>query len=433
MHFGVCRVTHEWGVGWYCTLVWQTAASLVPFWAHYSFCCVWLIVWWVLFHSVIIWYKLEELVWSSRLCCLPGQTSLDRWDCAFILSSSEQYLEGSDVLGSLRLSWTFLSMSLCFSWVCPGPGCVCGAGAWLKLAVMSVSMEGKKTHKGCQTWKSVKKGEEGSGGRVVRGVWGGEEMWSSCALKVESWFHPSLPVLNCERWVLPSQVCQVRWKSVCLWLRAVSSREGSWPWSEFSRGLNPAGVGNTLGFTSTEVTSARASGIGGSWNECFMHMLQTLPCLPQVFQSVSTKLCFFRNSFMLLSSQPHRGLHFDRCVFKWLGSNLWHQIKAPAPVAANGSEWVLSSPLHLPGAGDSSENPDSRELLEVPVNQRGLTCAGWAAKEPQHSNKKSPAPTLIPGLQPLDTCPFWNVFIAVFWDDAWNGFGWVCSFVLLYP
>lgn len=27
-----------------------------------------------------------------------------------------------------------------------GPGCVCGAGGWLKLAVMSVSMEEKKTH-----------------------------------------------------------------------------------------------------------------------------------------------------------------------------------------------------------------------------------------------------------------------------------------------
>lgn len=149
MHFGVCTVIHEWGVWWYCNLLWQTAASLVPFWAHYSFCCAWLII----CAGCCFIMSLFYICWRSwcaaegtKLCCCAGQTSLDRWDCAFLLSSSEQYLEGSDVLGSLWVSWTFLSMSLCFSWVCPGPGCVCGAGAWLKLAVMSVSMEEKKTH-----------------------------------------------------------------------------------------------------------------------------------------------------------------------------------------------------------------------------------------------------------------------------------------------
>lgn len=49
---------------------------------------------------------------------------------------------GSDVPGSLGDPGRFFP---CFSGARPGPGGVCGAAAWLGLAVMSVSMEGKKT------------------------------------------------------------------------------------------------------------------------------------------------------------------------------------------------------------------------------------------------------------------------------------------------
>lgn len=41
---------------------------------------------------------LDRPPWTDGLCLYP-----------------QQYLEGSHVLGSLRVSWTFLSMSLCFS------------------------------------------------------------------------------------------------------------------------------------------------------------------------------------------------------------------------------------------------------------------------------------------------------------------------------
>lgn len=97
---------------------------------------------------------------------------------------------------------------------------------WARLCLWSWSLAqtrcyvgfygGKKKHMGCQTWKSIKKGEEGSGGRVVRGVWGGEEMWSSCALKVESWFHPSLPSFELWGVGFAFQVCKVRLQSVWL-------------------------------------------------------------------------------------------------------------------------------------------------------------------------------------------------------------------------
>lgn len=120
-----------------------------------------------------------------------------------------------DVLGSLRVSWTFLSMSPCFSWVCPGPGCVCGAGAWLELAVMSVSMEGKKNTRVARPGRVLKKEKE------VEGGW-----WGECGVEKKydllvlwRWnldFTPLSPFLNCEGWVLPSQVCKVRLKSVCL-------------------------------------------------------------------------------------------------------------------------------------------------------------------------------------------------------------------------
>lgn len=122
---------------------------------------------------------LEELVWSRghNIVLLPGQTSVDRWDCAFIPSSSEQYLEGSDGCAwqpegildiSFHVSVFLLSLPwarLClWSWSLARTRCYVGFYG------------GKKKHTGCQTWKSIKKGEEGSGGRVVRGVWGGEEM-----------------------------------------------------------------------------------------------------------------------------------------------------------------------------------------------------------------------------------------------------------------
>lgn len=253
---------------------------------------------------------------GTRLCCLSGQMALClypeqfraipwRIRCAW---QPEGILDISFHVSVFLLSLPWARLCL-WSWSLAQTRCYVGFYG------------GKKKHTGCQTWKSIKKGEEGSEGRVVRGVWGGEEMWSSCALKVESWFHPSLPIF--ELWGVgfgfpgvqsQTEVCESLTER-CLQLGGILTMR----WIQSV--AEPSWCGKHIwGFTSTEGISARASGwaaesgVHGVNVSCTY--FQTLPCLPQVFQTVSTKLCFFRSSFKLLplSSRPHRGLHFSRCV-----------------------------------------------------------------------------------------------------------------------
>lgn len=130
------------------------------------------------------------------------------------------------MLGSLWVSWTFLSMSPCFSWVCLGPGCVYGAAGWLGPAVMSVSMEEKK-HTGCQTWKSIKKGEGGRGRKGGREGGEGTVEWRRNVILQCSWrwnldLTPSLHlwIVRGNFWLL--KLAKSSWKR-CICNRGVLS------------------------------------------------------------------------------------------------------------------------------------------------------------------------------------------------------------------
>lgn len=53
--------------------------------------------------------------WLKNGAARRAPRAVARRPAAFIASGPEQYLDGADVLGSPWLSWTFLSMSPCFS------------------------------------------------------------------------------------------------------------------------------------------------------------------------------------------------------------------------------------------------------------------------------------------------------------------------------
>lgn len=135
------------------------------------------------------------------------------------------------MLGSLWVSWTFLSMSPCFSWVCLGARLCLWSWRLAQTCCYVGFYGGKKKHMGCQTWKSIKKGEEGRGG----GWWGEYGVEKKCDPRVLwKWnldFAPLLPLLNCSWLFLSSQACKVIHVSlteVCFWQRWFLTLKPSW-------------------------------------------------------------------------------------------------------------------------------------------------------------------------------------------------------------
>lgn len=86
----------------------------------------------------------------------------------------------------------------------------------------------KKKHTGCQTWKSIKKGEEES-------VGGRDGVGKKCDPVIlvcsegESLTLPPPPSVELLGWVLSSQACKARLKSTCLYPRCAFSRVVSDP------------------------------------------------------------------------------------------------------------------------------------------------------------------------------------------------------------
>lgn len=238
---------------------------------------------------------------------------------------------------------------------------------WARLCLWSWSLAQTRCYVGFyggkkNTWvarpgRVLKKGEGGSVGRVVRGLWGGEEMWSSCALKVESWFHPFLPIF--EFWwvgfafpgwnlyvidwgVFPAgRDCGPEVDSVGGWTHLVwETRWGS----PAQRWFLPEPLGELRNRRLTErVLHARASKPSLAFLRFFSQSRQALcSAFLGVVSNCSPSLPIHAvgyisvGAFQVAREQP---LAWD---------------KSPCSVPANGSEWVLSSPLLLPGAGDVS-------------------------------------------------------------------------------
>lgn len=149
---------------------------------------------------------LEESVWHNIV--LP---SLDRWGCSFLLSNTlkdQMCLAAWGYPGHffpcLRVSLESALGQAVFVELEPGSNSLLCRFLWRK-----------KNTRVARPGRELKKEKE-----VEGGWWGECGVERKCdPLVLWRWnldFTPLFPFLNTEGWILPSQACKVRLKSVCL-------------------------------------------------------------------------------------------------------------------------------------------------------------------------------------------------------------------------